>query len=85
MPGGDDPTFVSGVSVFGRFSVKLEVPFVGSSGFTADVPVLVELVDPIPRVSDGVFLDSSCDPEAVLSDVPPCIESSAVSDCVERA
>lgn len=83
LPGGDDPTFVSGVRVFGRSSVNFEVLSCGNGAFTADIPLLLELVDPAPRVSDGV-VNSSCDPETVWSDAPLCIESLTVSGCVSR-
>lgn len=84
LPGGDDPTFVSGVSVFGRSSVNFEALSCGNEEFTADIPLLAKLVDPAPRVSDGVLVNPSCDSETVWSDAPLYMESLTVSGCVSR-
>lgn len=84
LPGGDDPTFVSGVRVFGRSSVNFEALSCGNEEFTADISLLAVLVDSAPRVSDGVLVNPSCDPEAVWSDAPLCIGSLTVSGCVSR-
>lgn len=61
LQGGDDSTFVSGVRVSVCISFKCDGPIWESEEPDAEGPVLIELVDPIPVVSNDTLADSSCD------------------------
>lgn len=65
LQGGEDSIFVSGVKLSGCISCKFgATPPWRTDELKTEVPVLVELVaEPIPRVSDGVLPESSCDPD----------------------